>query len=97
MLEFLLNTVFNPEKTYTIFLIGMLIASFIILYWARKEVIKDYGEVDCGKILAAPIIVAVIGFVPVFNAMVSIFLIIVVLYVLILSLLNYISKKTKKK
>lgn len=96
MLEFLNNTVFNPEETYTIFLSGMWIASFIILYCARKDVIERWGEADYGKILPAPIVVAVIGLVPVFNAMVFILLIIAVLFTAILMLFDYISKKTKK-
>ena len=96
MLEFLLNTVFKPEETYTIFLIGMLIASFIILYYVRENVIERWGEADYGEILPYPIVVAAIGFVPVFNAMVLILLIIIVLYSLILFLLDYISEKTKK-
>ena len=67
MLEFLLNTVFNPEKTYTIFLIGMLIASFIILYCVRDAVVERCGEADYGEILPYPIVVAAIAFVPVFQ------------------------------
>lgn len=97
MLEFLNNTVFNPEETYTIFLSGMWIASFIILYCARKDVIERWGEADYGKILPAPIVVAVIGLVPVFNAMVLILLIIVVLFVAILVLFDYISNKNEDR
>ena len=97
MLEFLKNTVFNPEETYTIFLIGMLLASFVILYYARKDVIERWGEVDYGKILPAPITVAVVGFVPVFNAIILILLIIVALYSLILLCLNYILKKNENR
>ena len=97
MLEFLLNTVFKPEETYTIFLSGMWIASFIILYCARKDVIERWGEADYGKILPVPIVVAVIGLVPVFNAMVLILLIIVVLFVAILVLFDYISKKNEDR
>lgn len=97
MLEFLNNTVFNPEETYTIFLSGMWIASFIILYCARKDVIERWGEADYDKILPAPIVVAVIGLVPVFNAMVLILLIIVVLFVAILVLFDYISNKNEDR
>lgn len=97
MLEFLNNTVFNPEETYTIFLSGMWIASFIILYCARKDVIERWGEADYGKILPAPIVVAVIGLVPVFNAMVLILLIIVVLFVAISVLFDYISNKNEDR
>lgn len=96
MLEFLLNTVFKPEETYTIFLIGMLIASFIILYYVREAVVERCGEADYGEILPYPIVVAAIAFVPVFNAMVLILLIIIVLYSLILLIIDYISEKTKK-
>lgn len=97
MLEFLLNTVFKPEETYTIFLIGMLIASFIILYCVRDAVVERCGEADYGEILPYPIVVAAIAFVPVFNAMVLILLIIIVLYSLILLIIDYISKKNENR
>ena len=54
------------------------------------EVIDRWGEAVYGNILPAPIVVAVIGLVPVFNAMVLILLIIVVLFVAILVLFDYI-------
>ncbi len=85
MLEILNNLVFNVEKTYSIYLIILLISGIIALFLNVKSELKEYGKImDKKECIGAPFSIIIVSFFPVLNA-------IIVLAVIAFGLLYFIS------
>ena len=86
MLDFLENYVFNIEKSYTIFLIGNILLSLILMFYSIKKKIRGGDFLAC-------VLIAILGFIPIAN---SIFLFIALIffsYILISVLFEHIIEK----
>lgn len=66
MLNFLLETVFNPPKTYNLFLCIVVIGSLVSMIFNIRKEIKEHGYTSEG-LVSGHVIVALIGFIPVLN------------------------------
>lgn len=95
MLDFLLETVFNPSKTYNLFW-GIVIIGCIgsMIFNIRKEV-KEYGSFE-GNDIGAYVGISLIGFIPVLNAVLVIGVVILVLFMFISLLFERVFKNHKK-
>ena len=91
MLDFLENYVFNVEKTYSIFLIGDIVLSLILMFYIIRREIKKYGYNDEGFL--PYLILALLGFIPIFNVIILFGAFMFLLYAFISVLFEYIIEK----
>lgn len=90
MLDFLENYVFNIEKSYTIFLIGNILLSLILMFYSIKKKIGGYYN---DKDFLACVLIAILGFIPIANSIFLFIALIFFLYILISVLFEYIIEK----
>ena len=95
MLDFLENYVFNIEKSYTIFLIGNILLSLILMFYSIKKKIRggDYNDKD----FLACVLIAILGFIPIANSLFLFIALIFFLYILISVLFEHIIEKINNK
>ena len=91
MIDFLKNYVFDIEKSYAIFLIGNILLSLILMFYSVRKKIKGEGYND--ENLIPCVLIAILGFIPIANAIFLFIALIFFLYIFILSLFEYIIKK----
>ena len=91
MIDFLENYVFDIEKSYVIFLIGNILLSLILMFYSVRKKIKGEGYND--ENLIPYVLIAILGFIPIANAIFLFIALIFFLYIFILSLFEYIIKK----
>ena len=91
MINFLENYVFNIEKNYIIFLIGNILLSLILMFYSVRKKIKGEGYND--ENLLPCVLIAILGFIPIANAIFLFIALIFFLYIFILSLFEYVIKK----
>ena len=91
MIDFLKNYVFDIEKSYVIFLIGNILLSLILMFYSVRKKIKGEGYND--ENLIPCVLIAILGFIPIANAIFLFIALIFFLYIFILSLFEYIIKK----
>jgi uncharacterized membrane protein YagU involved in acid resistance len=96
MLNFLLETVFNPEKTYNLFLWIDIIGGLIVMVFKIRKEVKKYERIE-GDSLVSGIVLALIGFVPILNAVLVLCGIVLVVFVVILIFFEYIFKNRKQE
>lgn len=96
MLNFLLETVFNPPKTYNLFLCIVVIGSLVSMIFNIRKEIKEYGYTSEG-LVSGHIVVALMGFVPVLNGVVVVSVITFGVFTIISKKFEYILKKKRKE
>lgn len=96
MLNFLLETVFNPQKTYNLFLRIDIIGGLIVMIFKIREEVKKYERIE-GESLVSGIVLALIGFVPILNAVLVLCGIVLVVFIVISILFEHIFKNRKKE
>jgi uncharacterized membrane protein YagU involved in acid resistance len=96
MLNFLLETVFNPEKTYNLFLWIDIIGGLIVMVFKIRKEVKEYERIE-GESLVSGIALALIGFIPIFNAVLVLCGVVLVVFIVISILFEYIFKNRKQE
>mgnify|MGYP001641717584 CR=1 FL=1 len=96
MLNFLLETVFNPEKTYNLFLWIDIIGGLIVMVFKIRKEVKEYERIK-GESLVSGIALALIGFIPIFNAVLVLCGVVLVVFIVISILFEYIFKNRKQE
>lgn len=96
MLNFLLETVFNPQKTYNLFLCIDIIGGLIVMIFKIREEVKKYERIE-GESLVSGIVLALIGFVPILNAVLVLCGVVLVVFIVISILFEHIFKSRKKE
>jgi hypothetical protein len=96
MLNFLLETVFNPQKTYNLFLWIDIIGGLIVMIFKIREEVKEYERIE-GESLVGGIVLALIGFVPILNAVLVLCGVVLVVFIAISILFEHIFKNRKKE
>lgn len=96
MLNFLLETVFNPEKTYNLFLWIDIIGGLIVMVFKIRKEVKEYERIE-GESLVSGIALALIGFIPIFNAVLVLCGVVLVVFIIISILFEYIFKNRKQE
>lgn len=96
MLNFLLETVFNPQKTYNLFLWLDVIGGLIVMIFKIREEVKKYERIE-GESLVSGIALALIGFVPILNAVLVLCGVVLVVFIVISILFEPIFKNRKKE
>ena len=96
MLNFLLETVFNPQKTYNLFLWLDVIGGLIVMIFKIREEVKQYERIE-GESLVGGIVLALIGFVPILNAVLVLCGVVLVVFIVISILFEHIFKNRKKE
>ena len=94
MLNFLLETVFNPQKTYNLFLWLDVIGGLIVMIFKIREEVKQYERIE-GESLVGGIVL--IGFVPILNAVLVLCGVVLVVFIVISILFEHIFKNRKKE
>jgi uncharacterized membrane protein YagU involved in acid resistance len=96
MLNFLLETVFNPEKTYNLFLWIDIIGGLIVMIFKIRKEVKEYERIE-GESLVSGIALALIGFIPIFNAVLVLCGVVLVVFIVISIFFEYIFKNRKQE
>jgi hypothetical protein len=96
MLNFLLETVFNPQKTYNLFLWIDIIGGLIVMIFKIREEVKEYEKIE-GDSLVSGIVLALIGFVPILNAVLVLCGVVLVVFIVISILFEHIFKNRKQE
>ena len=96
MLNFLLETVFNPQKTYNLFLWIDIIGGLIVMAFKIRKEVKEYERIE-GTSLVSGIALALIGFVPILNAVLVLCGVVLVVFIVISILFEHIFKNCKKE
>lgn len=96
MLNFLLETVFNPPKTYTLFLCIVVIGSLVSMIFNIRKEIRKYGYTSEG-LVGGHVAVALTGLVPVLNGIAVVSIIVIGLFTIISKMFEHIFKNRKKK
>lgn len=96
MLNFLLETVFNSQKTYNLFLWLDVIGGLIVMIFKIREEVKQYERIE-GESLVGGIVLALIGFVPILNAVLVLCGVVLVVFIVISILFEHIFKNRKKE
>lgn len=96
MLNFLLETIFNPPKTYNLFLCIVLIGSLVSMVFNIRSEIRKYGCTS-ESLVSGHIMVALMSFVPVVNGIVVVSVIVIGLFAIISKMFERIFKNRKEK
>ena len=96
MLNFLLETVFNPPKTYNLFLCIVVIGSLSAMIFNIRKEIKECGYTSEG-LVSGHIVVALMGFIPVLNGVVVVSVITFGVFTIISKKFERIFKNRKEK
>jgi uncharacterized membrane protein HdeD (DUF308 family) len=96
MLNFLLETVFNPQKTYNLFLWIDIIGGLIVMAFKIREEVKKYERIE-GNSLVSGIILALVGFLPIFNAVLVLCGVVLVVFIVISIIFEHIFKNLKQE